>query len=89
MGSSSARSAAARGARGARARTDAVRVSLYFSEGVHARLFLNFAGRNAEKETVVDIGDPNTEREVEVLPLEEPIPSPAPAQEPVEEPVPG
>jgi hypothetical protein len=37
----------------------------------------------------VDIGDPNTEREIEVLPLEEPVPSPGPAQEPAEEPVPG
>ena len=37
----------------------------------------------------VDIGDPDTEREIEVLPLEEPVPAPAPAQEPAEEPVPG
>jgi hypothetical protein len=42
---------------------------------------------NAEG-TAVDIGDPNTEREIEVLPLEEPVPSPGPAQEPAEEPMP-
>ena len=36
----------------------------------------------------VDIGTPDTEREVEVLPIEEPVPSPAPAEQPAEEPVP-
>jgi hypothetical protein len=34
----------------------------------------------------VDIGAPDTEREIEIAPLEEPIP--APAEEPAEEPVP-
>jgi hypothetical protein len=36
----------------------------------------------------MDIGAPETEREIEIAPLEEPVPSPAPAEEPVEEPVP-
>jgi hypothetical protein len=36
----------------------------------------------------MDIGEPETEREIEIAPLEEPVPSPAPAEEPVEEPVP-
>jgi hypothetical protein len=36
----------------------------------------------------VDIGSPDTEREIEVLPFEEPVPSPAPAEQPAEEPVP-
>lgn len=36
----------------------------------------------------MDIGSPDTEREVEVLPLEEPVPGPAPAEQPAEEPVP-
>jgi hypothetical protein len=34
----------------------------------------------------VDIGAPDTEREIEIAPLEEPVP--APAEEPAEEPVP-
>jgi hypothetical protein len=34
----------------------------------------------------VDIGDPDTEREVEVVPAEEPVPSPV--EQPSEEPVP-
>jgi hypothetical protein len=34
----------------------------------------------------VEIGDPETEREIEITPLEEPVPSPVEA--PVEEPVP-
>jgi hypothetical protein len=33
----------------------------------------------------VDIGAPDTEREIEIAPLEEPVP--APAEEPAEEPV--
>ena len=36
----------------------------------------------------MDIGVPETEHEIEITPLEEPVPSPDPAQEPVEEPVP-
>ena len=36
----------------------------------------------------MDIGDPETEREIEVTPLEEPVPSPAPVEEPEREPVP-
>jgi len=36
----------------------------------------------------MEIGAPDTEREIEVVPLEEPVPVPAPAEEPVEEPVP-
>jgi len=38
----------------------------------------------------VDIGKPDTEREIEVRPVEEPVPSPAPAERPVpsEQPVP-
>jgi hypothetical protein len=36
----------------------------------------------------MEIGSPDTEREVEVLPLEEPVPSTAPAELPAEEPVP-
>jgi hypothetical protein len=36
----------------------------------------------------MDIGAPDTEREIEIAPLEEPVPSPAPAEEPVEAPVP-
>jgi hypothetical protein len=40
------------------------------------------------REAAMDIGAPDTEREVEITPLEEPIPMPAPAEEPAEEPVP-
>jgi hypothetical protein len=36
----------------------------------------------------MDIGAPDTEREIEIAPLEEPVPVPAPTPEPVEEPVP-
>ena len=36
----------------------------------------------------MEIGAPDTEREIEVVPLEEPVPVPAPAEKPVEEPVP-
>ena len=38
----------------------------------------------------MDIGAPETEHEIEIAPLEEPVPSPAPApaEEPVQEPVP-
>jgi len=35
----------------------------------------------------LDIGKPEREREIEVVPLEEPTPSPAPAPEPAIEPV--
>jgi hypothetical protein len=35
----------------------------------------------------MDIGVPDTEREIEIAPLEEPVPLPAPAEEPAEEPV--
>jgi hypothetical protein len=36
----------------------------------------------------MDIASPETEHEIEVLPLEEPVPTPAPAEEPALEPVP-
>jgi hypothetical protein len=36
----------------------------------------------------MDIGVPETEREIEISPLEEPVPGPSPVVEPVEEPVP-
>jgi hypothetical protein len=36
----------------------------------------------------MDIGDPDTEREIEVVPLDEPVPAPLPVEEPSEEPVP-
>ena len=36
----------------------------------------------------MDIGHPDTEREVEIVPHDEPVPTPAPVQAPVEEPVP-
>ena len=36
----------------------------------------------------MDIGSPDTEREIEILPLEEPVPTPAPVEQPVEDPVP-
>lgn len=35
----------------------------------------------------MDIGEPETEREVEVIPLEEPVPGPLPVEQPSEEPV--
>ena len=34
----------------------------------------------------MEIGLPETEREIEIMPLEEPVPTPAPVEEPVEEP---
>jgi hypothetical protein len=36
----------------------------------------------------MDIGVPETEREIEIVPLEEPVPGPAPVEQPIEEPVP-
>ena len=36
----------------------------------------------------MEIGAPETEREIEIVPAEEPIPMPAPVEKPVEEPVP-
>jgi hypothetical protein len=36
----------------------------------------------------MDIGTPDTEREIEVTPLEEPVPAPAPVEDPALEPVP-
>jgi hypothetical protein len=36
----------------------------------------------------MDIGAPETEQEIEIAPLEEPVPVPAPAEEPAEDPVP-
>jgi hypothetical protein len=36
----------------------------------------------------MDTGAPETEQEIEITPLEEPIPTPAPVEEPVKEPVP-
>jgi hypothetical protein len=36
----------------------------------------------------MEIGRPETEREIEVLPFEEPLPVPAPFEEPVHEPDP-
>jgi hypothetical protein len=36
----------------------------------------------------MDIGPPETEREIEITPLEEPVPVPAPVEVPQEEPVP-
>lgn len=44
--------------------------------------------RSARKESAVDIGLPETEQEIEITPLEEPVPEPAPVERPVEEPVP-
>jgi hypothetical protein len=41
-----------------------------------------------QREDAMDIGLPETEEEIEVLPADEPVPSPAPVEEPVEEPVP-
>jgi hypothetical protein len=42
--------------------------------------------RIADEEAAVEIGAPETEREIEIAPLEEPVPTPAEA--PAEEPVP-
>ena len=36
----------------------------------------------------MDIGKPETEREIEVTPLEEPVPAPAPVEEPAKDPTP-
>ena len=36
----------------------------------------------------MEIGLPETEREIEIAPLEEPVPEPVPVEEPVEEPAP-
>ena len=36
----------------------------------------------------MDIGLPETEQELEITPLEEPVPAPSPVEEPAEEPVP-
>jgi hypothetical protein len=36
----------------------------------------------------MDIGVPETEWEIEITPLEEPVPAPTPVEEPVQEPVP-
>jgi hypothetical protein len=36
----------------------------------------------------MDIGAPDTEHEIEIAPLEEPVPTPAPAEAPAEEPAP-
>jgi hypothetical protein len=41
-----------------------------------------------QREDAMDIGVPETEEEIEVLPADEPVPAPAPVEEPVEEPVP-
>jgi hypothetical protein len=40
------------------------------------------------QEAAMDIGAPDTEHEIEIAPLEEPVPTPAPADEPIREPVP-
>jgi hypothetical protein len=37
----------------------------------------------------MEIGVPDTEWEIEITPLEEPVPTPSPVEEPVEQPVPG
>jgi hypothetical protein len=36
----------------------------------------------------MEIGLPETEREIEITPVEEPVPTPTPIEEPVEQPVP-
>jgi hypothetical protein len=36
----------------------------------------------------LDIGKPDTEREIRVVPVEEPLPATAPVEEPAEQPVP-
>jgi hypothetical protein len=40
------------------------------------------------REAPMDIGAPETEHEIEIAPLEEPVPVPAPAEEPAGEPIP-
>jgi hypothetical protein len=42
----------------------------------------------ARKESAMDIGLPETEQELEITPLEEPVPVPSPVEEPADEPVP-
>jgi hypothetical protein len=42
----------------------------------------------ATKESAMEIGLPETEHEIEITPLEEPVPEPAPVEQPVKEPVP-
>lgn len=37
----------------------------------------------------MDIGLPETEQEIDVTPVEEPVPAPAPVEQPVEAPAPG
>jgi hypothetical protein len=49
---------------------------------------VSFTPFPARKESAMDIGLPETEREIEISPLEEPVPEPAPVERPVEEPVP-
>jgi hypothetical protein len=44
--------------------------------------------RHVCEEAAMDIGAPDTEHEIEIAPLEEPIPAPAPVEEPVRETVP-
>jgi len=44
--------------------------------------------RHVCEEAEMDIGTPDTEHEIEIAPLEEPVPVPAPAEEPAAEPVP-
>jgi hypothetical protein len=46
------------------------------------------SGSSEFKETAMEIGAPETEREIEVTPLEEPVPTPAPTEKPAEEPAP-
>jgi hypothetical protein len=36
----------------------------------------------------MDIGAPETEKEIEIAPIEEPVPTPAPVEQPAQEPVP-
>jgi len=47
-----------------------------------------FGVSDEPQEAVMDIGAPDTEHEIEIAPLEEPVPSPAPVEEPSQEPVP-
>lgn len=51
-------------------------------------LFTVCGAPRERKEPAMDIGLPETEREIEIAPLEEPLPDPAPIAEPVEEPAP-
>jgi hypothetical protein len=44
--------------------------------------------RHVCEEAAMDIGAPDTEHEIEISPLEEPVPAPAPVEEPAREPVP-